>query len=151
MPTDTLVRGENRDMRKIALAMMALGCVLSSARFAHAYLSSTWYEDASGYEEAVRQQKSLHVAMFVYFRVDWCPHCRAFDKLLEEQAVRSQVGSYVKVRINPEHGKAEKALFEQTFGTKGYPALFIVDSEGASPRRLSHGGPPERFVAQFPH
>ena len=134
----------------MALAMMVLGCVLSSARATHAYLSSTWYEDASGYEEAVRQQKMLHVPMFVYFRVDWCPHCRAFDRLLDDQAVRSQLGSCVKVRVNPEHGKAEKALFEERFGTKGYPSLFLVDSDGGSPRRLSHGGPPQRFVAQFP-
>jgi thiol:disulfide interchange protein len=138
-------------MKNVAAAMIALGWLLIGADVAQGYLSSTWYEDAGGYEEAVRQQKSLHVPMFVYFRVDWCPHCRAFDQLLEEQAVRSRVGSYIKVRINPEHGKAEKALFEQTFGTKGYPALFVVDSEGASPRRVSHGGPAEKFVAQFPH
>ena len=132
----------------IAVAGLA-AAVLLAARAGHAYLSSTWYQDASGYEEAARQQKVLHVPMFVYFRVDWCPHCRAFDQLLEDQAVRSQLGSYLKVRVNPEHGKDEKELQEQRFGAKGYPSLFVVDSDGGAPRRVSHGGPADRFVAQL--
>jgi hypothetical protein len=70
--------------------------------------------------------------------------------ILEEQAVRSRLGSVIKVRIDPEHGKAERALFEERFGTKGYPSLFLVDSDGTSRRRLSHGGPAERFIAQIP-
>ena len=137
--------------KKTVLALMIAAAALLAVRSSHAYLSSTWYEDASGYQEALRQQKLFHVPMFVYFRVDWCPHCREFDRLLEEQAVRSGLGSYLKVRINPEHGKAEKALHEQDFGAKGYPSLFIVDSDGASPRRVSHGGPADRFVAQLSH
>lgn len=130
------------------VAAGAVAAVLWLAGPSAAYLSSTWYEDASGYEEAARQQKLLHVPMFVYFRVDWCPHCREFDQLLEDPAVRSHLGSYLKVRVNPEHGKAEKALQEQRFGSKGYPSLFVVDSDG-SPRRLSHGGPADRFVAHL--
>jgi glutaredoxin len=94
------------------------------AQLARAYLSSTWYEDATGYEEALRQQNVLHAPMLVYFRTDWCPHCRAFDRLLEDPKVRSQISPYVKVRLNPEHGKAEKEIFEGRFGAMGFPALF---------------------------
>jgi glutaredoxin len=143
-----MAKPEGRLKSIVAIATLGVA-ILLAARAGHAYLSSTWYQDASGYEEAARQQKLLHVPMFVYFRVDWCPHCRAFDQLLEEQAVRSQLGPYLKVRVNPEHGKEEKALQEQRFGSKGYPSLFIVDSDGGAPRRLSHGGPAERFVAQL--
>ncbi len=132
----------------LAVAGLAVAMLLA-ARVGDAYLSSTWYQDASGFEEAARQQKMLHAPMFVYFRVDWCPHCRAFDQLLEEPAVRSQLGSYLKVRVNPERGREEKALQEQRFGSKGYPSLFIVDSQGGAPRRVSHSGPADRFVAQL--
>jgi len=133
-----------------SIAAATLFAALWLAAPSGAYVSSTWYEDASGYEEAVRQQKVMHAPMFVYFRADWCPHCRAFDQLLEEPTVRSRLGSIIKVRINPEHGRAERALFEERFGTKGYPALYLVDVDGTSRRRLSHGGPAERFVAQIP-
>jgi len=135
--------------RIVRVAFVAALAALCYAAPAAAYLSSTWYEDASGYEDAVRQQKALHAPMFVYFRADWCPHCKNFDQLLEDSTVRSRMSSLIKVRINPEHGKAERALFEQRFGTKGYPALFLVD-EGGSQQKLRHGGPAERFVAQLP-
>src|SRR5690242_20539280 len=98
------------------VAWLGLIALLAAGRLGHAYLSSTWYEDAGGYEEAMRQQKVLHAPMLVYFRVDWCPHCRAFDQLLEDQKVRSRLAAYIKVRINPEHGKAERTIFEGQFG-----------------------------------
>ena len=135
-----------KTLRIALVLMLALACHVSPAA---AYLSSTWYEDASGYEDAVRQQKMLHAPLFVYFRADWCPHCKKFDQLLEDQTVRTRMASLLKVRINPEHGKAERALFEERFGTKAYPALFLVD-EGGAAQKLRHGGPAERFVAQLP-
>jgi thiol:disulfide interchange protein len=128
---------------------IGIAAALIVAPAARAYLSSTWYEDASGYEEALRQQKVLHAPMLVYFRTDWCPHCRAFDRLLEDPKVRSQISPYIKVRLNPEHGKAEKEIFEERFGAMGVPALFFQDSDTASPSRISAKGPADRFVAQF--
>jgi thiol:disulfide interchange protein len=146
MRSEAMMRGVRT---RIAVAA-AVGALLLSASLAPAYLSSTWYEDASGYQDAVRQQKALHAPMFVYFRADWCPHCKAFDQLLEDPQVRSRMASIIKVRINPEHGKAERELFEQRFGTKGYPSLFLVDAESGAPQKLRHGGPADRFVAQLP-
>jgi len=131
------------------IGWMGIAVALTVAPAARAHLSSSWYEDASGYEEAVRQQKVLHAPMLVYFRTDWCPHCRAFDQLLEDPKVRSQLGPYIKVRVNPEHGKAEKELFEERFGAMGFPALFFQGSEMATPARISAKGPADRFVAQF--
>jgi thiol:disulfide interchange protein len=128
---------------------IAAALIVAPTAGAGADLSSTWHEDASGYEEAVRQQKVLHAPMLLYFRTDWCPHCRAFDQLLEDEKVRSQLRPYIKVRVNPEHGEAEKDLFEERFGAEGYPALFFQDSETDSPSRISAKGPADRFVAQF--
>jgi len=135
---------------RIAIGWMGIAAAMIVAPNARGYVSSSWYEDASGYEEAVRQQKVLHAPMLVYFRTDWCPHCRAFDQLLEDPEVRSQLGPYIKVRVNPEHGKAEKEIFEERFGARGFPALFFQRSETASPSRISAKGPADLFVAQFP-
>jgi thiol:disulfide interchange protein len=135
---------------KMIFGWAAMTAALLFAQLARAYLSSTWYEDATGYEEALRQQKVLHAPMLVYFRTDWCPHCRAFDRLLEDPKVRSQISPYIKVRLNPEHGKAEKEIFEGRFGAMGFPALFFQDSDTASPSRISAKGPADQFVEQFP-
>src|SRR5438874_2491771 len=86
---------------------------------------ASWYEDAAGYEYALRRQRSDHAPVLVYFRTDWCPHCRALDGLLDSPEVRARLGDYLKVRINPEHGTAERRLFEKEYGSRGYPALFL--------------------------
>jgi thiol:disulfide interchange protein len=116
---------------------------------ASAYYSSTWFEDADGYEAAVRQQRYQHVPMLIYFRVDWCPHCRELDGLLEQSQVRSRLAELIKVRINPEHGDAEKRLYNTEFGGSGYPSVF-VRPDGGSPTALRHSGPAERFLGQLP-
>ena len=137
--------------RRWSWLAIALAVALAAAirRPAAAYYSSTWYEDAGGYEHALRQQRSLHAPILLYFRVDWCPHCRALDDLLETYDVRSRLNEMLKVRVNPEHGDAEKQLFASRAGSGGYPALFL-ESEGGSASRLSHAGPAARFLSQLP-
>jgi thiol:disulfide interchange protein len=136
-------------MGKVAVAF-AVGMALGAprTRLAHAYYSATWYEDAAGYERALRDQRVHHVPIFVYFRVDWCPHCRAFDELAEGYEVRSKLNEVIKVRVNPEHGAAEKALQAQ-YGSNSYPALFL-QPDGGAPTRLSAKGPAADFIAQLP-
>ncbi|MBI2962927.1 MAG: thioredoxin family protein [Deltaproteobacteria bacterium] len=137
--------------RGASFASAAAGIVCLAVVYAGGalgYVSSTWYEDASGYEEATRQQKLYHAPLLVYFRVDWCPYCRAFDQLLTDSEMRSKLGEVIKVRVNPEHGDAEMALFEQRFGGKGYPAIYWV-TDGGAPRRLSAKGPASTFLAQL--
>ena len=134
--------------RPFVVALVAASIVLATG-LASAFVSSTWYEDASGYEDALRQQKLFHTPMLVYFRVDWCPHCRAFDALLDDGQVRGKLGSAIKVRINPEHGDAERKIFSERFAAKGYPAIFWVPSENDAPRRISGKGPAETFLAQL--
>jgi hypothetical protein len=135
------------DRRNVLLALAAvMGMVLvgPARRPADAYNSSTWYEDAGGFEQALRQQRALHAPVLVYFRVDWCPHCRALDQMLETYEVRSRLNELIKVRINP----AEKQLF-QTAGSGGYPSLFLR-AEGGGATQLRVGRSPEQFLAQFP-
>ena len=126
---------------------LVLGFVLAVAA-AHAARAS-WYEDAAGYEYALRRQRSDRTPVLVYFRTDWCPHCRELDQLLESREVRPRLGDYLKVRINPEHGAAERRLFEKEYGSRGYPALFLR-ADGHPATRLSTGGPAARFLAQLP-
>jgi thiol:disulfide interchange protein len=142
------MRARAKFLAVAATVAAAIGLGVGGTRLAHAYYSSTWYEDAAGYEEALREQRAHHVPIFVYFRVDWCPHCRAFDEMADAYDVRSKLNELIKVRINPDHGPTEKAL-QARYGSTSYPALF-VQPDGGAPGSLSAKGPAARFVAQLP-
>jgi thiol:disulfide interchange protein len=144
------MRAHPRPVRaSIIAAVLSVVTVLPfAARVGRAFVSSVWYEDAGGYAEAARRHEAEDVPMLVYFHVDWCPYCRAFDQLLEDSEMRRGLVSALKVRVNPEHGPAEQALFEQRFGAKGYPAIYWVPVDGA-PRRISAAGPAAAFLAQL--
>jgi thiol:disulfide interchange protein len=135
--------------RRRLVILLAAALVGFAAPRARGYVSSGWYEDAGGYQEATRLQKVHHAPMLVYFRVDWCPHCRAFDQLLDDSEMRSKLGQAIKVRVNPEHGDAERKIFSERFGARGYPAIYWVASENDEPRRLSSKGPAADFLAQL--
>ena len=133
--------------RLLALGVAALAIVLAAP--ALAYQSTVWFEGADGHATALRQRKTMKAPMLVYFRVDWCPHCRRFDELLDDSQVRSRLAGVIKVQIDPEKGEAEKQLFQGEYGGTGYPTIFLYPADGGEPRRLSHKGPAERFLAQF--
>jgi thiol:disulfide interchange protein len=144
------MRAHRRPVRVSAAA--AVLCVVTALPFAasvgRAFVSSTWYEDADGYAEAAHRHEVEHAPMLVYFHVDWCPYCRAFDRLLEDSEARRGLVSVLKVRVNPEHGGAERSLFEERFAAKGYPAIYWVPV-GGTPRRVSSKGPVAAFLAQL--
>ncbi|MGH7859313.1 MAG: DUF4124 domain-containing protein [Candidatus Binatia bacterium] len=109
---------------------------------------STWYEDGSGYESALRQQKRTEAPLLVYFRTDWCPHCRRLDAMLGDPEVERYLAQFVRVRINPEHGQAEDAIFRK-YGGNGYPSLYLHAATGSTPVKMSAGGPSGTFVQRF--
>ena len=133
--------------RLLALGVAALAIVLAAP--ALAYQSTVWFEGAAGHANALRQRKTMDAPMLVYFRVDWCPHCRRFDELLDDSQVRSRLAGVIKVRIDPEKGEAEKQIFQSEYGGTGYPTIFLYPADGSEPHRISHKGPAERFLAQF--
>src|SRR5262249_29036365 len=135
--------------RVVKRRFVAVAALMLTASAAQAYFSTNWYEDAAGYRQAQAQQKLFHAPMLVYFRADWCPHCKKFDQLLLDPEVRQKLGAVVKVRINPEHGVPEADLFNQDFESSDYPSVFLV-REGSAPARISHSGPAEEFLAQLP-
>jgi len=130
------------------LCALAIGLALVATLPRPACAAWSWYDDAAGYQYALRRQRSDRSPVLVYFRTDWCPHCRALDALLDSREVSSRLRDYLKVRINPEHGAAERRL-EKDYGSRSYPALFL-ETDGRSRRRLSSEGPPARFLTQLP-
>lgn len=135
-------------MRRLALAL-ALAVATGLFSPATAYLSERWFQGATGWEDAFRQHRKLGAPLFVYFRTDWCPHCRTFDELLAEPEVRRGLQGVMKVTMNPENSREEQRLFRESYGLDAFPALIMHPADGSPPRRLSHRGPAERFLSQF--
>ena len=99
------------------------------------YSATTWYEGEGGYRAAVRAAQDYGAPLIIYFRTDWCAFCRDVDNnLLPQSAAVAAMREFVKVRINPDKGAAEKALFD-SFNATGYPT-FLVQPPGQRARRL---------------
>lgn len=85
-----------------------------------------WLHDASGYARALKVHQETKVPLVVYFYTDWCPYCNDLDaEYLPHPAVEAYLRGVVKVRINPEHGPAERAI-ANGFGVTGYPRFYVI-------------------------
>ncbi|HET6862121.1 MAG TPA: thioredoxin fold domain-containing protein [Pyrinomonadaceae bacterium] len=110
-----------------------------------------WLRDAPGYEQALKLQQESNEPLIVYFYTDWCPYCRSLDnQYLPSQPVRDYLRTVVKVRINPEHGRAERELAVR-YGVTGYPSYFVIQKASAAPRQISpfRRGAPNLTTAEF--
>jgi thiol-disulfide isomerase/thioredoxin len=99
-------------------------------------LGYTWLLDVSGFELASKYalEENRFVTLYVY--TDWCPWCRRLDReVLSSSDVQNCLARSAKVKVNPEHGAAEKAL-AQRFGVTGYPSLYRYDPASGSVEKL---------------
>lgn len=96
----------------------------------------TWLRDSTGYRTAVHDALDERRLVTLYVYTDWCPYCRRLeDELLTTGPVRDCLARTVKVRVNPEHGPADRAVADR-FGVTGYPSLFFFDPATGRRRKL---------------
>ena len=100
------------------------------------YSSDRWYVGINGYEDARRLSEKYNAPILIYFQADWCHYCRELEhNLLSLSAAKRIIRPFIKVRISPENGKAEKALFDNMGGT-GYPTLILKSNLRTLPRKV---------------
>jgi thiol-disulfide isomerase/thioredoxin len=112
-----------------------------------------WLYGAAGYTRALELQREMKLPLVVYFYTDWCPYCHALDNdYLPAAPVRQYLRGVVKVRINPEHGPAEREIAKQ-YGVRGYPSFFVMRNASSAPldvqpfRRSRKNLTPAEFVS----
>jgi thiol-disulfide isomerase/thioredoxin len=112
---------------------------------ARARARSTRYQDAAGYAEAVREHEKTGKQVALYFYADWCKYCAQLERgILSRSEVKQYLETILYVCVNPEHGKAESALFEK-FEGRGYPT-FLILAKNQPAREISTAVPPEAFL-----
>lgn len=95
-----------------------------------------WYENSEGYKQALADQKVTRKPILLYFYATWCPHCKKFSAdVLSSRKMRDFVTHYPHVRIEPDHGPAERKLMDD-FKAPGYPSFYVIT---ADQRRIDIG------------
>ena len=114
------------------LQIVSLLLLLSTSSFAAAP-EERWLYGASGYARALELQREMKVPLVVYFYTDWCPYCHTLDnEYLPAAPVQQYLRTVVKVRINPEHGPAEREIAKQ-YRVRGYPSFFVMRNPSSAP------------------
>ena len=103
------------------------------------------FRDSAGYQEALRLQMATGKPLALYFYVDWCPYCARLERvILSSDGVKRYLNDILYVSVNPEHGKAEEALFLSFKGT-GFPT-FLMLAKNQSAREIWTAVSPDAFV-----
>ena len=105
------------------------------------------YQDAAGYAEALREHQKTGKPVALYFYADWCKYCAQLERgILSRSEVKQYLGTILYVSVNPEHGKAEAALFQQ-FEGRGYPTLLILTKTQPA-QEIPTSVPPETLLQE---
>ena len=131
---ERLIRGSMKHFSRFLLIVTLLALTGPSPAARSTATSSlpndNWFNGSAGYARAVELQRELKVPIVVYFYADWCGYCRTLDsQYLPSAPVQEYLRGVVKVRINPEHGRPERALADR-YGIKGYPSFFVIPYPG---------------------
>ena len=122
----------------VLLSLLALVILLqpTAALEARDISGSTWYEGASGFEQAIEQARENEQPMMVYFRTEWCGYCRQFEReLLATDEVGIFIDKIVRVTIDPEAGQEEMEI-ASAYNVRGYPAIFMHAATLQSPEHI---------------
>jgi len=108
---------------------------------------SARYQDAAGYAEALREHEKTGKPVALYFYADWCKYCAQLERgILSRSEVKQHLETILYVSVNPEHGKAEEALFAK-FEGRGYPT-FLVLAKNQPAQEIPTSVPPEVFLQE---
>ena len=99
--------------------------------------SYRWYEGAAGFTSGIQKARAEGRPVAVYFQTDWCGYCREFEaKLLGTGAVEAYLRYFVKVRINPEEGSADRYIANR-YRVNSYPSFFVQTGADARPHKVN--------------
>ena len=112
-----------------------------------------WYRDYDGYIRALRRRSHVERPMILYFRSDWCPWSRRFEReFLDRREIANWASEQIRVVFDVDSGPEEEALVEK-LGIGGLPAFLVIPVGRGEPKAIEpfpEGEPisPEDFLAR---
>jgi hypothetical protein len=98
------------------------------------YSEKEWLEDSAGHKKALEFQSKYDVPMLIHFYADWNDECKVlWDDLLSTSDFKSRTKSFIKLRINPEHGK-EEGLLANRYRLRKYPTTMVLAKPSDKPK-----------------
>jgi thioredoxin-related protein len=108
------------------------------------------------YDDGLKLASKANKPIMVDFYTDWCGWCKKLDKVTYAD---STIAKYVKdhfiaVKINGESketlklpdGPMNGVGVARSFGVRGYPCIWFLDSKGVKINNMSGYRPPEVFI-----
>ena len=98
------------------------------------YSEKEWLEDSIGHRRALELQSKYDVPMLIHFYADWNDECKVlWDDLLSTSDFTSRTKGFIKLRINPEHGK-EEGLLANRYRLRKYPTTMVLAKPSDKPK-----------------
>src|SRR5260221_2886342 len=100
----------------------------------------------NNYDTALTKAKKDKKLVMVDLYTDWCGWCKKLDKdTYSDKDVEAKLTKdFVAVKLNPEKS-AEVAKLSQRFGTRGYPHIVFVNTDGNVVSEIGGYLPPKDF------
>lgn len=96
--------------------------------------------------EAMHLAKQQNKLVLADVSAIWCPTCRKLDQqVFSDQAVHAAIDKqfvFARIEYESEAGQA----FKKKYGTKGFPSLLVLDSEGNLVKHLPITFDPQEFA-----
>jgi len=114
---------------------------------AAAFAAVDWQHD---YDTALAKAKKDNKLVMVDLYTDWCGWCKKLDKdTYGDKDVEAKLTKgFVAVKLNPEKS-AENAKLSQRFGTRGYPHIVFVNTDGKMVSEIGGYLPPKDFLKEL--
>lgn len=139
-------------LRIALIAALAYGVYLVDVE-RRSYLGRQAYEatglESLALEDALPIAAAASKPILVEVSAVWCPTCRTLNqKVMAAPQVRDRIREdYIFVRLDYESEAGEE--FMDRVGVRGFPMLFVLDSDGELREQLRITMDPDAFAAQL--
>lgn len=96
---------------------------------------------------AIKTSAQEDKSILLYLNADWCSYCRKMEtETFTDSAVLKELGdAFLWVKLDGDKDP-DGNRFKNKFSVRGYPAIFLLDSEENELDRLAGYLPPDRFL-----
>ncbi len=98
-----------------------------------------------GYEDGLREAVTSHRPVCLYFYTTWCPHCRNFERVLQDPRVVEKSRSFVMVKLDDQ--KEDSLARKYSPDGRYFPRLLFLSPYGELDASLTNGSRRSRYTA----